>query len=547
MTRRLPHSPSARTDNEAVREQSWQAYLAKGGNFPAAPAPDCAQMLAILASRPNLPGAWQHEPPPPALTRWQRWRGLLDVGWDARNRTPTAQRLVGMAISLLVNLFFVLFMLASLYLRLGTRAEPEEESMRIRITGFGTPSEAGGGQQAADGDLAMPASTDTQRSATQVATRQNQATVQEIVHDVPAAAIARMNLPQISQPQLAAQPLPEPQPLQVTAAPQPAPDNFQLPPPRPLLTMPTASPQLRSPSLPQERALPAPLPEVRAINITNAAVAPVPRVAAMPAESAIPEPMPMPPIDMPVLDMGSAAPQIAVREPGQRPLPALPTGQAESSQAPDSQTRNSLTAAASAATAPRPAGLPAAQGKSPQPGQSVAQAGVGPQRAAVNGAWPEPRRGDDWGIAAQNRAGQTRGGEQGAGGRQGGGLFDADGRPRLADDSFKPRFPDPNREGTWLRRPGMDTRGTMFDGIWRPPETLLQEWVRRGVKSIRIPIPGTTLELECVISSLQAIGGCLPVPGKDGVFDQPARARKPPEVPFKPELFEDQDALQPKS
>ena len=93
----------------------------------------------------------------------------------------------------------------------------------------------------------------------------------------------------------------------------------------------------------------------------------------------------------------------------------------------------------------------------------------------------------------------------------------------------------------------MDTRGTMFDGIWRLPETLLQEWVRRGVKSIRIPIPGTTLELECVISSLQAIGGCLPVPGKNGVFDQPARARKPPEVPFKPELFEDQDALQPKS
>ncbi|PJK12919.1 hypothetical protein CO613_10635 [Lysobacteraceae bacterium NML07-0707] len=544
MTHRLPPSPTVRAAQVAARDQDWQAYLARGGNFPAAAAPDCAQMLAILAARPNLPGVWQHEPPPLALTRWQRWRGLLDVGWDARNRTPATQRLAGMAISLLVNLFFVLFMLASLYLRLGTSPEPEEESVRIRITGFGTPSEAGGGQQAADGDLAVPASTDTRRSAAQVATRQNQAAVQEVVQDVPAAAIARMNLPQISQPQLAELPLPESQPLQVTASPQPAPDDFQLPPPRPLLTMPKASAQLRSPKLPQEQALPAPLPEVRAINIANAAVPPAPRIAAMPAESAIPEPLAMPSIDMPVLDMGSAAPQIAVREPGQRPLPALPAGQAESNQTADSQTRNSVTAAASAATAPHPAGLPAAQGKSPQPGQSAAQTGVGPQRAAARSGWPEPVRADDWGAAAQNRAGQARGGEQGAGGRQGSGLFDADGRPRLADDSFKPRFPDPNREGTWLRRPGMDTRGTMFDGIWRPPETLLQEWVRRGVKSIRIPIPGTTLELECVISSLQAIGGCLPVPGKDGVFDQPARARKPPEVPFKPELFEDQDALQ---
>ncbi|MDO4709142.1 MAG: hypothetical protein Q4B94_04875 [Pseudomonadota bacterium] len=548
MTSRLPASPTART-GQTARDQDWQAYLARGGSFPAAPAPDCAQMLAILAARPNLPGAWQHEPPPPALTRWQRWRGLLDVGWDARNRTPLRQRLLGMTLSLLVNLFFVLFMLASLYLRLGASPEPEAESVRIRITGFGTPDEVGGGQQATDGDLAAPASAAPRRSSAQGITGQNQAAARQPVQDLAAAAMRNMGLPEISPPQLAAQPLPEPQPLQVTAAAQPAPDDFQLPPPRPLAATVQPPAQLRSQNLPQEQALPAALPDVRAINIPDVVLQPASRPASMPAERAIPEPLAMPQIDMPVLDMGSSAPQLAIREPGQRALPALPAGQAESSQETEeqsNQTRSPLTAASSAAT-PRPAGLPAAQGKSPQPGQNAPQTGTGPQRAAASSGWPEPVRGDDWGAAAQNRAGQTRGGEQGAGGRQGSGLFNADGRPRLADDSFRPRFPDPNKEGTWLRRPGMDTRGTMFDGIWRPPETLLQEWVRRGVKSIRIPIPGTTLELECVISSLQAIGGCLPVPGKDGVFDQPARGRKPPEVPFKPELFEDPAALQPES
>ncbi len=83
----------------------------------------------------------------------------------------------------------------------------------------------------------------------------------------------------------------------------------------------------------------------------------------------------------------------------------------------------------------------------------------------------------------------------------------------------------------------------MFDGIWRPSETLLQEWVRKGIKSISIPIPGTDMELQCTISVLQAMGGCLPMAGKNGKFDQPARARKPPDIPFKPRLHENPEDL----
>ncbi|PJK12529.1 hypothetical protein CO614_04430 [Lysobacteraceae bacterium NML120232] len=519
-------------------------------------------MLAILAARPDFSGVRAYDNPPLALTRWQRWRGLFDVGWDARNRTPMGQRLVGMAISLLVNLFFVLFMLASLYLRWGAVSEPEPEPMRIRITGFGSQDQTGGGEEAAAGDLASTATTGSGQAnpaggPAPMATRQHLAAE---VETAPAMALpnipemAALPLPDSSQVQVQTQPLPSAQPLQVTTPPQPSPDDFQLPPPRPAMAMTLPAVQLRSQNLPSENALPAPLPEVRAISLPSTAVRSVQAPAAMPAEAPIPEPLPAPAVNLPELGLRRSAPQLAVREVGQRALPALPdapqpapqtTAAASTTQAAIAASAASAAATATA-TSSAPSGLPDARGRSAQPGQNAPQTGAGPQPVASSSGWPDPVRGDDWGAAAQSRAGQARGNEQGTGRGQGGsGLFNADGRPRLADDSFKPRFPDPTREGTWLRRPGMETRGTMFDGIWRPPETLLQEWVRRGVKSIRIPIPGTTLELECVISTLQATGGCLLVPGKNGVFDQPARARQPPEVPFKPELFEDPEALQP--
>ena len=46
-----------------------------------------------------------------------------------------------------------------------------------------------------------------------------------------------------------------------------------------------------------------------------------------------------------------------------------------------------------------------------------------------------------------------------------------------------------------------------------------------------------------MVSILQAGGGCGLAPGENGVHDQPARARPAPDIPFKPELFENQRDL----
>jgi len=91
--------------------------------------------------------------------------------------------------------------------------------------------------------------------------------------------------------------------------------------------------------------------------------------------------------------------------------------------------------------------------------------------------------------------------------------------------------------GTWLQRPPYDYTPTSLDKYWVPHESLLSEWVRRGIKSIDIPLPGTSTRIRCVVSLLQAGGGCgLSDPNMQ---DQPAVARPPPDIPFKKELQED--------
>ena len=95
--------------------------------------------------------------------------------------------------------------------------------------------------------------------------------------------------------------------------------------------------------------------------------------------------------------------------------------------------------------------------------------------------------------------------------------------------------------GTWLKRPPYDYKPTRFDAFWIPSGTLLEEWVRRGIKQVSIPVPGTSLEIVCVVSLLQLGGGC----GLDDldVNDEPSTGKAAPDVPFKPELQENQDAL----
>ncbi|HBN53624.1 MAG TPA: hypothetical protein DD456_06195, partial [Stenotrophomonas sp.] len=144
-------------------------------------------------------------------------------------------------------------------------------------------------------------------------------------------------------------------------------------------------------------------------------------------------------------------------------------------------------------------------------------------------------------------------GGAGAASDQGRGLFNADGSVRLADGGDRGQASGArgapggesdtwsreqiDRAGTWLKRPPYEHAPTSFDKYWVPNESLLAEWVRKGIKSIEIPIPGSENRISCVISILQFGGGCgLNNPNMQ---DQPASARPPPDIPFKKELQDD--------
>ncbi|WP_312319201.1 hypothetical protein [Stenotrophomonas sp.] len=221
----------------------------------------------------------------------------------------------------------------------------------------------------------------------------------------------------------------------------------------------------------------------------------------------------------------STTPAPAVVERGSAPLPSAPS---PSPSPTASRAEPGSTSAASATASPSPAARPA-----PNPGD-----------------WSTPARGDDWGAASRSRDGSNAQANQGTG-RTGDGLFNADGSVRVPnqDGSGNSERGAPGGEndgwsreriaqsGTWLKRPPYDYTPTSFDKYWAPNESLLAEWVRKGIKAVEIPIPGTNSTISCVISILQFGGGCgLSDPNMQ---DQPAVARPPPDVPFKKELQED--------
>lgn len=501
---------------------TWRQWLDDDTRLKAARGPARLELIAAAAQRPLRPLPAAHVP----QGRWARFRGLFRQGWGREREEVPALRYGAFAASVLFNAFFAAMLLWLMYLRFMAVQAPAEETVRIRITGFGTPSEAGGGEQAAQGDIQAQAGAAPTR--TESANRAAAASVPPS----PASAQA-----QAAAAEQAAEAAAE-QPLQVTES-AAEPEGFHLPPAREVAIQPRELPPLQPRAMPSEQDIPQPLPQVRSLPLpTRSQAVRVPDISVQPRElPSTPEPAPQ--VRIREIAVRPPGAQVRIAETSTRALPAAPAAPASGAEAP-----SSAAGAGRSAATPKP-GLPgAASGQSPKPGQQAAGSGVGQAPRTADGGWSSPRRADDWGLGDRNRAGAASGGDRGnPRGEGGSGLFDAEGRPRLADDSFKSRFPDPYKEGSWLKRPSLGYRGTIFDGIWRPPETLLQEWVRKGVKSVRIPIPGTNMELECVISVLQAVGGCLPVAGKNGVHDQPARARAAPDIPFKRELFENQNDL----
>ena len=170
------------------------------------------------------------------------------------------------------------------------------------------------------------------------------------------------------------------------------------------------------------------------------------------------------------------------------------------------------------ATTPAPSPSTSPATARPATGTPSTLAGQGPRPDPAPGAWPSPRRGDDLGAANQAQPGGQRGRPG-----QPPGLYDSEGRVRLAEPSgsASPNRPpgaiteeiaDLDRAGTWLRRPPTDYEPTVFDKYWRPSETLLEEWVRKGYKEVAIPIPGTNKRIICGIAFL-ALGGGRAVAG----------------------------------
>lgn len=483
------------------------------------------------------------------LNRWQAFATLWRQQWRPPVREERGQRWFAIFFSALLHFLFVVMLLWLAYIRI-IAMPPQAQGdsvVQVEFIGEGTPDEEGGGAPA--GEKPQPEQAPAAAAPAAAPPQPQPATAPEVVAAEPQ--------PEPTPPAPAEQPEPQPptptppasQPLQVTEVQVPD-TEFVLPPPTP-----------RVPRLQQREIT---VPELRQRPELTEVEAPQPVVT--PTEQPTREIVkPRPPQAAP------EEPEVAVRLPQARarevrttaaPEIRVPTANAELREIPMPSTGTAAASAASASTAATPAssatsapnatapeagGTPAASSGT-QP--SATASGTGSAPSTKPGAWPTPAKADDWGASTRNRPGGAPGGKNG----EKPGLFDADGTPRLADapGSASPGQPpgtvtqeikDLDRAGTWLKRPPYDYRPTMFDRFWVPRETLLQEWVRKGIKKLSIPIPGTSKRLECVVSILQVGGGC-------GISDsdmneQPARARPPPDIPFKPHLQEDNGSVKP--
>lgn len=484
-------------------------------------------------------------------------------------REDRALRIGAGVADLLLHVVLLGLLLWLMYLRFLalSQAPDEEQAVQVEFIGRGN-AVAGGGALANAGAASAPAAAARQARHSQMQTPpaasataaasdsgrpalEPEALSPPPVLPVQAETPARLPPPQVAQASAA-------QELQVSNVPQPAPQAFQLPPPRPqALRLPDLQPrdvplQATVEALPNrpvspvrtlqpvERALPLRAPELKAqvqsIEVFTPDARAIARQRATPA------------VDLPLRE-----PQLR----GQVQSLPLREGQTSAAAGSGASAPPGAGSAASGASPARGAGGEA--GQAAGSGQAQAGRGAGARTAAEGGrgvgpvgtgagpgpkpapgGWPGAAKSDDWGASNRNVAGTGNGGRSGDGHS---GLFNPDGSVRLPDEWSKTHRLDLDRAGTWLKRPGLEYRGTRFDKYWIPDGNLLQEWVRRGIKELSIPIPGTGLQLKCVVSLLQFGGGCLPV--DPDANEQPSSGRPAPDIPFKPELQEDNGSVRP--
>lgn len=462
------------------------------------------------------------------LNRWQAFGALWRQQWHESERETARDRIVALAVTVLVHLVLAILLLWLAYVRFtGLPPPPGEDVIQVEYIGEGTPEEAGGGAPAAETVIELP-----QAAA---AARPDAA-----AEPAPAAPPAPPAEPS-PQPPVDA---PAQQPLVVTETPLPD-TTFVVPP--------TTPPELQVARTESQR--PAVQVIERDVQLVETPAPPVvrPQVVERPAEvPRVPSQVEVQAREVPLLTRPQAIPQVAqqaqpapsIAAPTQRvrtrDIPLASGSGQQRVQQPATGTAPAATASPSgASTAPSssaPSGRPASS-SGDRPAATTAGRGTSPN--APPGAWPTPKRGDDWGESDRNRPGGNAGTRSG--------LFNADGSPKLPPGTAAPGggFPPGSdnwtrdqldRYGTWSKRPPIGYEPTRFDQYWIPSGTLLEEWVRRGIKSMEIPIPGTSKKISCMISLLQLGGGCgISDPN---LQDQEAIARPPPDVPFKPELQE---------
>jgi len=546
------------------------------------------ELIAVLLPRP-LPASPGRLP---QLTPWQAMRRLAWQQWDPAPRDQRWMRWTSAATSLLLHLLFAVLLLWVALVRTPQPSSEGGEGERMRVEFIGQGTQEGGGEQPGGDPAAAGASSAAAASGEVASTPPASATAApsrsaqpSATPPAPAPAIPSPSpspSPAETPAEAASVPPPPSPPLQATDVAEPTRD-FVVPPisvPRTEVRVVTrdAVPQVRerevqvvtapapATSLPapqvRVRSPDAPEVQVREREVSVPVEAPTPlAVRQVPLDVRVPEPsvrerevvtVTAPAITTP--QVRSPAPVLrapATVEPSvrERRVADAPPAPAPGPDATRDATSTSTTASAS----PDASGATTATGAASPAGSNAAasvpaQAGARP--SPTPGNWATPARGDDWGASSRDTAGTASGATSARDAGQGSGLFNADGSVRVpgqegGGDSERGAPGGDNdgwsrdriaQSGTWLKRPPYDYTPTSFDKYWVPHESLLAEWVRRGVKSIEIPLPGTSTKISCVVSVLQFGGGCgLSDPNMQ---DQPATARPPPDIPFKKELQE---------
>lgn len=522
-------------------------------------------IVAVLTQRPLV------SPPRRVgdLNRWQAFATLWRQQWHPPERDERWLRLFAALVSAAWHLFFGALLLWLMYLQyLVAPPRPAgETTVTVEYRGVGTPEAPGGGTQAPTQETPSPSpappkpASDAKAVATPAPPTPPPP---QLTVDTPAPSL-EASIPDVTErdvPEPQMPPPPVEQPVTVSkAVPSDEPAIFVLPPTRRSVEPTLRAPELSAPTRVRTVDVPEPVrPPQRDLPQRELSVA-APVVKTPAAEVAVRE-IPVQVRAEPVRELPAqplATPELS-RTPtdvrvAEIPMPAAPA--AAPTAAASSPTSTSTPPATPGATAPSaPAATAAPAPASPStapsgtsaagPQRPAASAGAGPKPTAAPGSWTAPKRADEWGKSLRDRPGDTPGTAPG--------LYNRDGSVRLADvpGSASPGMPpgtiteeikDLDRSGTWLRRKPTDYEPTMFDKYWQPSETLLAEWVRRSVKQVMIPIPGTGKRIQCSVVLLMAGGAC-------GISDsnlneQPAVARPPPDIPFKPHLQEDNGSVRP--